>query len=555
MVAKKERILLVESDPEVSDLIARQALRPLGYQVRVVGDTSRAIQDAVRFSPDVVLANLNLPGLSGKDMLVALGFQGIETPVIVIAEEGQEGDVIQAFRLGASDYLRAPVREAEVVAAVERALTQVRERAERKRLANQLEKTNLELKRRVRELTTVFGIGKAVTSVTDQNALFRKIVDGGVFVADADKGWLLLRHGESKIYTLSACKNLPKSIASKVGQTWDDGISSLVALSGETLSIHGNPLTRFKISRLGSAALIVPVKVQKEVVGLLVAVREASKPFSPSNQTMLEAVADYASIALMNARLFNALEKRAHSLQRAMERSKESDQVKAQILQNVAQELNIPLMSMQHQVDLLLETLEFMRADHQESVRLLEKHLAQISRVVGALGGLQTASAPQNRITVNLIDLARQALDRHQEAAQKNLVELLSEFQHDPLLVRADPEQIAQVFDALLSNAIRFSIGGKTTIRIRPGKNGMVHTMVEDTGPGILPEHQTQIFQPFYQIDTAAIYPHDGLGIGLSLARDIINLHGGEIWVKSEWGSGSIFNFTLPPAERQRDAE
>ena len=551
MAAPKERILLVESDPEVSDLIARQALRPLGYQVRVVGDATRALQEAMQFSPDVVLANLNLPGLSGKDMLVALTSQGIETPVIVIAEQGQEGDVIQAFRLGASDYLRAPVREAEVVSAVERALSQVRERNERKRLALQLEKTNQELQRRVRELTTIFGIGKAVTSVTDQRTLFNKIIEGGVFVTEADKGWLLLRRGESKAYVLSACKNLPKSIEAKVGKPWDDGISSLVALSGETLSIHGGPLKRFKISRLGQAALVVPVKAQKEVVGLLVVVRESPTAFSPSNQTMLEAVADYASIALVNARLFDALEKRARSLQKAVESSQESEQVKAQILQNVAEELRIPLMSMKHQVELMLETLEFMRADHQESVRLLEGYLAQMERVVDALGGLQTASAPQNCITVDLADLIRQAVARHQPAADQNAVTLSANFQTEPLLARVDPDQIAQVLDALLSNAVRFSAGGKVTIRAGTGKNGWVHVMVRDTGPGIPLEHQAQIFQPFYQIDTTAMYPHDGLGIGLSLAKDIVKLHGGEIWVKSEPGRGAIFHFTLPPADRR----
>ncbi len=549
MAASKERILLVESDPEVSDLIARQALRPLGYQVRVVGDATRAIQDAMQFFPDVVLANLNLPGLSGKDMLVALTSQGIDTPVIVIAEQGQEGDVIQAFRLGASDYLRSPVREAEVVSAVERALLRVRERRERKRLAAQLEKTNQELHRRVRELTTIFGIGKAVTSVTDQQTLFGKIIEGGVFVTEADKGWLLLRRGESKTYILRACKNLPKSIRAKIGKPWDDGISSLVALSGETLSIHGTPLKRFKVARLGQAALVVPVKAQKEVVGLLVVVRESARAFSLSNQTMLEAVADYASIALVNARLFDALEKRAHSLQKAVESSQESEQIKAQILQNVAEELRIPIMSMKHQIDLMLETLEFMRADHQESVRLLDGYLTQVERVVNALGSLQTASAPQNRITVDLADLIRQAIERHKAAASENTIELSANFQKQPLLARIDPDQINQVLDALLSNALRFSAGGQVAIQAGIGQNGMIHVSVQDTGPGIPLEHQAQIFQPFYQIDTTAMYPHDGLGIGLSLAKDIIKLHGGEIWVKSDSSAGAVFHFTLPPAE------
>jgi signal transduction histidine kinase/DNA-binding response OmpR family regulator len=549
MANSQERILLVESDLEISDLIARQALKPLGYQVKVVGDGTSALQEAVRLSPDVVLVNMNLPGLSGKDLLVALSSQGHETPVIVIAEEGMEGDVIQAFRLGASDYLRWPVREAEVVSAVERALGQVRAQHERERLSQQLEKTNTELQRRVRELTTIFGIGKAVTSVTDQRTLFKKLIDGGVFVAEADKGWLLLRRGEGKSYILSACKNMPKSVVAKIGQPWDDGISSLVALSGESLSIHGNPLKRFKVAHLGQSALVVPVKAQKEVVGLLVVMREAARSFNPSNQTMLEAVADYASISLMNARLFDALEKRARSLQKAVESSQESEQVKAEMFQNVAQELRKPLTAMEHQLEILTEDLEVLRADHRSSVGLLTKNLKQMTRIVDAFEGLQKASSSPKLMTVDLADLARQTLQHFEENAEQNSVALSVEFQDEPLLARIDPDQILQVFDALLSNAIRFSAGGKVLLRAGMGQNGMIHVMVEDSGPGIDVKNQSKIFHPFYQVNTTSMYSHDGLGIGLSIAKDIVKSHGGEIWVKSEPGIGTVLNFTLPPVK------
>jgi signal transduction histidine kinase/DNA-binding response OmpR family regulator len=547
MNISQERILLVESDPEVSDLIARQALKPLGYQVRVVGDGAIALQEAVQISPDVIIVNMNLGGLSCKDLLVALNSQGIERPVILIAEKGMEGDVIQAFRLGASDYLTWPVREAEVVSAVERALGQVRAKHERERLSQQLEKTNSELQRRVRELTTIFGIGKAVTSLTDQQALFDKLIDGGVFVAAADKGWLLLRHGESKVFTLNACKNMPKSVVKRIGQTWDDGISSLVALSGESLSIHGNPLKRFKVAQLGQSALVVPVKAQKEIVGLIVVMREAVMPFNSSNQTMLEAVADYASISLMNARLFDALEKRALSLQKAVENTKESERVKAGIFQNVAQELRPPLTAMEHQIRLLSEDLGEMRADHRSSIGVFDDNLKQITRIVDALSSLQKASAPQNLMAVDLADLSRQALARFEEEAAKDSVDLLAEFQKEPLMARVDPEQIDQVYDMLLSNAIRYSAGGRVIIRAGVGRSGKVHVMLQDSGPGIALEHQKKIFEPFYQIDSTSIYAHDGLGIGLFLAKDIVKSHGGDMWVKSDEGNGSVFHFTLPP--------
>lgn len=354
MKTTRERILVVENDAEISDLIARQTLQTMGYRVEVVRSASNAIQEVTRFSPDLILADLNLPGLSGKDLLVALHAQGVEIPIVVIAPKGMEGDIIQAFRLGASDYLLWPAREAEVVSAVERSIKQVRGRREREGLSQQLKQTNEELHRRVRELTTIFAIGKAVTSITNQQDLFDKIVEGAVYVTEADCGWLLLREDQNKVFNLSAQRNLPNELARRLGLPWDDGISSLVALSGETLSIHGDPLARFKVSQLGKSALVVPVKLKKEVVGLLVVVRKSAQPFSLSNKTLLEAVADYASISLVNARLFRALEERARFLQQSAETAQARERKKDHILLKVKGDLGAPLKDAIQTLDNLL---------------------------------------------------------------------------------------------------------------------------------------------------------------------------------------------------------
>lgn len=354
MPSANERILVVESNSNISDLIARQTLRPLGYRVEVVRVAGDAIQQAINYSPDIIIANLNLPGLSGKDLLVALSSQGLEIPVIVISEKGVETDLIQAFRLGAADYLSWPIREAEVVSAVERVLVQIRSRREREQLARQLHQINNELQQRVRELTTIYSIGKAVTSITDQQALFDKIVQGAVYISEADSGWLLLRQERSKTFWLSAQHKLPPSIAARINQPWDDGISSLVALSGEAMSIHGDPLKRFKISQLAQSLLVIPVKVKKEVIGLLVVARKMPKPFGPGVQALLEAVADYASISLVNARLFHALEDRARAYQQSAERAKEEVQEKETSLLKAFNEMQTPLRKATETIQTLL---------------------------------------------------------------------------------------------------------------------------------------------------------------------------------------------------------
>lgn len=386
MKTTRDRVLLVENDPEICDIIARQTLHALGYQVQVARLASAAIQDAARFSPDIVITNLHLPDLSGKDLLVALDAQGLAAPVIVVAPKGMEGDLIQAFRLGASDYILWPARETEVVAAVERVIKGVHARREREALARQLKQTNDELQQRVRELTTIFAIGKAVTSITNQSDLFEKIVEGAVYVTEAEAGWLLLRNDRSKNFYLAAQRNLPKSLVARTNQPWDDGISSLVALSGETLAISGEPLARFKVSQLGQSALVVPVKIKKEVVGLLAVVRKENRPFTSSNRTLLEAVADYASISLVNTRLFRALEDRARALQQSVDISQANEHKLTEMIETLRRELAHPLTSAIKSIDSMLvgETTR-LNAAQKGVLRSAMDHLQAISNLVSSI--------------------------------------------------------------------------------------------------------------------------------------------------------------------------
>ena len=321
MATLGERILIIESDPDISDLIARQSLQPLGFQVTVVSDASAAIKQTAQISPDLIIVNLNQPGLSGKDLLVALASQGVKAPLMVIAEKGQEGDAIQAFRLGAADVLFWPARDAEVVSAVERALRQTYEARTRQKLDQQLKKANEELQHRVRDLTSLLTIGKAVVSITDQRQLFDRILEGALRLAEADIAWLLLRDEKTKLFLLNAHRNLPEAWAKKMNQPLEDGISSLVALSGESLLMHGVPLQKFKVTALGKSAGVIPIKAGSEVIGLLIVVRKADQEIGKSAQIMLEAVADYSSISLVNTRLFNALAQTAE-LARVGEKSR-----------------------------------------------------------------------------------------------------------------------------------------------------------------------------------------------------------------------------------------
>ncbi|HEY9078172.1 MAG TPA: response regulator [Anaerolineaceae bacterium] len=311
----RDIVLVVNNDPFTNDLISRQVLQPAGYRTEVVSEASLALKAAIETQPDVIIASTTLPGLSGKDLMIMLRSQGLDVPVIVLVERNAEKDIIQAFRLGAVDYLVSPVREAEVLAVVERALKAVHARRERERLEQQLQRTNQELQQRVRELTTIAAMGKALTSITDEALLFEKILDGAVQVTGAEIAWFMLRDEVSKNFLLVAHRNLPPELSTRLHKGWDDGVSVLVVRSGKILALHGDLLRRLRVYTLGQSVLAVPLKSQNQVIGTLVMMRREAIPFGESEKGLLEAIADYATIALDNARLFLAVEERMRSRQ------------------------------------------------------------------------------------------------------------------------------------------------------------------------------------------------------------------------------------------------
>lgn len=546
MPSPKERILVAEYDLMVADLITRQVLIPQGYDVEIVKDGAAALKQATSFSPDVIIANMELPGLSGKDLMVALSSQDFNAPVIMIAPKGKEKDVIQAFRLGASDYISSPVREAEVLSAVERALEQVRARRERQRLARELERTNKQLQKRVNELTTIFRIGKAVTSVTSQDKLFEEIIAGALNITEADIGWLLIYDEEREDYKLVAHQGLPKSLAANLNKSWDDGLSSLVAKSGETITIRGSALEKFPISAMGKTALVVPINVKGQTIAILAVMRKKDDQFGTSDQAMLEAVGDYASISLINARLFQALDSRAANLEIAMDMAKENQRAKDDIIQYLGQEFQVPLSAAKQDLTNYLDSENGkLNKEQIDLLQDIQKKIERAGEVVEGMVMIESLSAPKELTKVNLCDLAIDLVEQFRDSAMENGVSLAVKLPSEPQYAYADTHQIEMVLAALLSNAVKFSHPGGEVLVDVFAANGLSQISVQDHGVGISNRNADHIFERFYKVKESDA----GLGIGLTIVREIVTAHGGKIWLDSKPDAGSTFHFTLKPPE------
>jgi two-component system NtrC family sensor kinase len=399
MAAKpNEKILVVDDDPDVLDLVVQQVLKPQGYQVVSAQDGAAALQLALQNAPDILITSLELPGLSGRDLMAAVRSQGYEGTLIATGPRGADSQALQAFRLGAKDYLGKPLREAELVASIDRALGEVRLRREREQLAGKLAAANQQLEKRVKELTTLAGIGKAVTAVTNLTHLFGRLLDAGLFVTEAEVGWLVLAEENSDKMMLRAGKNLPNLSTIRINQAWDDGISSLLMLSGEGLILSGPGLAKLRAGQVVKAAVAVPMKAKEKMIGVIVVGNRSGKPFSARDQAMLSAVADYAVIAIINGWLFQAMEARLQNLQHAYDDQVNTNLRKDADFERAGQQLRAPLQQMRTILEPLVHgQIAGITARQAAYVHAALDRLTALERQLDALNQTPTpAEAPAN---------------------------------------------------------------------------------------------------------------------------------------------------------------
>ena len=230
------------------------------------------------------------------------------------------------------------------------------------------------------------------------------------------------------------------------------------------------------------------------------------------------------------------------------------DALKTQFLANISHDLRTPLSAIITHAEILRDgILGTLNARQAESVSAIIGGGRQLLGMVGEI--LTYARGAANQLTVTLAPVSIAEVIERLSALNESLVArkgLTMQVEIEPKLprVRADREKIMHVLGNLLGNAIEFTPpGGQVWIaaRQRPGPRGSeLLVEVGDTGIGIAPEHHDLVFEEFAQVDASPSRHHHGTGLGLTIARKLVELHGGRIWVESALGRGSRFFFTIP---------
>ena len=228
-----------------------------------------------------------------------------------------------------------------------------------------------------------------------------------------------------------------------------------------------------------------------------------------------------------------------------------SEQSRRRLFADIAHELRTPLSVIGGTVDAMLDGVYEPNPDNLTSIK---EETEVLTRLVAELRDLTLAESGHLKLEVeptNLAELVQRRVSQAEVIAQGKNISLKTDITERLPEIEADGRRVEQVVANLLDNALNHTPqGGTVTIAVSPGKDGIL-VSVSDTGEGIPPEHLPYIFERFYRVDDARSRKTGGAGLGLAIAKQMVELHGGRIWVESEAGKGSKFSFTLPGTQQR----
>ena len=309
-----EKILVVDDRPENLLFLARDILRPEGYEVITAIDGKQALDKALAERPDLIITDLKLPRMSGLELMAALRKEQVDIPVILTTFYGSEQAAIKAFRLGARDYMVKPYEIREMLESVERALIEQRLRRETMDLKEGVQVSH-HLEERVRQLHSLCGISKALAGFHDPEEVMRVSVEASLYLTGAECGQLYLVDPEAKQLELRAMRDAAGGRARSLRQPGADDMVLQVLQTGKLAFTEGDEAGQDAAPRLA-----VPLRLGNKVVGVFALEAKRDQAFNDNDRYLMGILADFAAVNLSNALMIEELkEERALRAESARE--------------------------------------------------------------------------------------------------------------------------------------------------------------------------------------------------------------------------------------------
>ena len=423
------------------------------------------------------------------------------------------------------------------------------------RLFQELEARTRELAQSVGELKALGEVGQAVSSTLDLQTVLSTIVGRAVQLSRTDCGIIYEFDEPTREFHLRASYQMEEELVNAYRATplrLGEGATGRAAETRVPTQItdlrqeqeFATRGMRPILSRLGYRSLLaVPLLLDQKIMGALTIYRRHTGSFAPEIVNLLRTFATQSVLAIQNARLFREIEAKGRELEAA-------NRHKSEFLANVSHELRTPLNAIIGFSEVLQERLfgelNDKQAEYTDDILSSGRHLLSLINDILDLSKIEAGRMELELTQFHLPDAIENALLLVRERASRYGIKLERIIDEGLGDFTGDERKVKQILVNILSNAVKFTPeGGRIKVEARLGERAAIISVI-DTGVGIAKEDQEAIFEEFRQASGNYAHKREGTGLGLTLTKRFVEMHGGKIWVESELGKGSTFTFTLP---------
>ena len=398
----------------------------------------------------------------------------------------------------------------------------------------------------INQLARLVEISVTLNSTLELEPLLEHILDTAAELLECEAASILLYdQKQNRLWFAAATGSSPKEL-SKITVPLDGSIAGTIFQDNKPLVINDvehddrhNKSVSEQTQHQVRSLLGVPMQIQDQKIGVLEAINKYSSIFTYADTKLLSIIASQAAVAINNTRL-------VQELQEANAELSETDEMKTRFMAVASHELRTPLGIIMGYATFLKEEAQGELSEHANSVLAAALELRALVEDMTNMNLIYTGRRDIRPVPIALQDIVHIAYDEMVSTAEAKNHHLILDMPDEPIYVNAD-QKLKLVFGNVLNNAVRFTPDpGKILIRLTATQeNALVE--IQDNGIGIPPDKLTRIFEQFYQVEDHLTRRYGGLGLGLSIAEVLVNLHEGRIWAVSQGlGKGSTFKIQLP---------
>jgi signal transduction histidine kinase len=406
---------------------------------------------------------------------------------------------------------------------------------------------------RIDHLERLLEVVRGLTTAPDLESFLQTVISEATELTDSELASILEYDETAEELRFLAMHWFQRDLLRPVGVPLDGSAAGWVYRRGQPLIIQDVRVDRrhFKVvdrvTRHVTYSLVaVPLLVRGEVVGVLEALNKKDHAhYTEEDLTILETLAALAAQAIQNGLLQRKV--RATSIELA-----ELERLKTDFIAIASHELRTPL-------GLILGHATFLRElageQYGEQLDMIVRNATKLKTIVENLSdvdNIQNGAARVRNQQVSLTKIIDEVLATFQDEAKSRNITLKCQGQESPFNLEADSVKLSIALSNLVKNALQFTeSGGHVTVNAQQ-ESGYYKVTVTDDGIGIPARDLPRVFERFFQVETHLTRRYGGMGLGLAVAKAMIELHGGRIWAESEEGKGSKFTFLVPATQTQQ---